>query len=493
LALALLVVGYLAIQLLAGARGSPLVPPLPVGAGPPSWAARGARWVGLDRLGRLAHVWLSLALLAGLVGAFLLLVREAWSGRVALLPVVAAAGVSITLAIAGPLVLSRDVYSYAAYGRIAAVHGSNPYEQAPSDFPTDPFAPVVSDEWVQTRSVYGPAFTLASAGIARAWSGSPAATVLAFKVLAGASVMIAAALAASACEKLRPGREGLAVAIVGLNPVIVVHTVGGGHNDAVVAALLAGALALAVGSWRRRSTERPGPGDLFATGLLTLAALVKVVAAMPLLLWVWWIVRSSRAGRRGKMAATHLSLAAAIAVAVTAPFFAGWRTITAIADLASRQGWASGTRLVARGAEALGRAVGGEAGGSALRTTAYAAFLACFAIILVRWARRARPSTGVWELWGASLLLFALATPYLLPWYVAWFVPFLALMQDKGMAWIGVAVGGLLALTAVPAEPGSDPAIWRDMILMVHYVVAPVMLVLFALAVRRVSLAPRSP
>jgi len=486
-ALALLVVGYLAIQLLAGARGSPLGPPLPVGAGPPSWATRGARWIGLARLGRLSQVWLSLALLAGLVGAFLLLVREAWSGRVALLPVVAAAGVSVALAIAGPLVLSRDVYSYAAYGRIAAIHGSNPYEQTPADFSEDPFTPLVSDEWKRTRSVYGPVFTLASAGIARGWSSSPAGTILAFKLLAGTSVMIAMGLAASACGVLRPGRAPLAAAIVGLNPVIVVHTVGGGHNDAVVAALLAGALVVAVRGRRRRTTERVGPGGLVATGLLTLAALVKVVAALPLVLWVWWAVRSSRTDKRGRIAATHLSLAAAIAVAVTAPFFAGWRTITAIADLASRQGWASGARLVARGAEALGRAVGGEVGASALRTTAYGAFLACFAIILIRWARRARPSTDVWELWGPSLLLFALAAPYLLPWYVAWFVPFLALMHDEALAWIGVMVGGLLALTAVPAEPGPDPALWRDMLLMVHYVVAPVMLVLFALAVRRTS------
>jgi alpha-1,6-mannosyltransferase len=492
-ALGLLVVGYLAIQLLAGARDSPLVPPQPLGTGVPSWAARGARWVGLDRLGRSTLASISLLLLAGLVGAFLLVVREAWARRVALAPVVAAAGVSLLLAVAGPLVLSRDVYSYAAYGRIAAIHGSNPYERTPADFPTDPFAPVVSLEWRQTRSVYGPAFTLASAGIARGWSGSPAGTVLAFKLLAGASVMIAMGLAASACGVLRAGHAPLAAAIVGLNPVIVVHTVGGGHNDALVAALLAGALVMAIGGRRRRSTERTGTRELVATGLLTLAALVKVVAALPLVLWVWWIVRSSRAGRRRRIGATHLSLAAAIAAGVTAPFFAGWRTITAIADLASRQGWASGARLVARGAEALGRAVGGGAGGSALRTTAYAAFLSFFAITLMRLAGRARPSAGGWELWGASLLLFALAAPYLLPWYVAWFVPFLALMDDEGLAWIGVAVGGLLALTSVPAEPGPDPAVWRDMVLMVHYVVAPLMLVLFALAVRRVSLAPRSP
>ena len=37
-----------------------------------------------------------------------------------------------------PLVFSRDVYSYIAYGRIAGLYGANPYVRHPIEFPADP-------------------------------------------------------------------------------------------------------------------------------------------------------------------------------------------------------------------------------------------------------------------------------------------------------------------------------------------------------------------
>jgi hypothetical protein len=86
-----------------------------------------------------------------------------------------------------------------------------------------------------------------------------------------------------------------------------------------------------------------------------------------------------------------------------------------------------------------------------------------------------------------------LASPYLLPWYAAWFLPFLPLLADSGLTWIGLAAAGLLALTGVPAEPAFDPGLWRGMILAVHYVVAPVMLALFVAAMWRVVRTPSDP
>ena len=203
-------------------------------------------------------------------------------------------------------------------------------------------------------------------------------------------------------------------------------------------------------------------------------------------MWLWWDVRRAPSERRLSTAGAHSGLAAIVGVALTAPLFAGWRTVTAIANLASRQGWASGARLVARGAESVGSTLGGSGTGSALRTAAYAAFLALFVLGLLRLLRRTATSATPAEVWGVSLLLFALAAPYLLPWYAAWFVTFLALMSDEGLARIGLAATALMALSGIPAEPAPDPALWRGMILAVHYTLAPVMLGLFALAARRV-------
>jgi len=125
---------------------------------------------------------------------------------------------------------------------------------------------------VHTHSLYGPGFTLVSAAIARTWAGSAGATILAFKLLAGVAIAAATGFVAIAAARIRPERAALAAALVGLNPVLVVHTVGGGHVDALIAAPLAAALAIAVTSPRAVSARA-----IVMTALLTVACLVKAV------------------------------------------------------------------------------------------------------------------------------------------------------------------------------------------------------------------------
>jgi alpha-1,6-mannosyltransferase len=492
LALGLLVLGYLAVDILAGAPRSPLVPAMPAGVGVPRWAARAAAWIGLDRLGFATSVVICLAMLGGLVAAFGVVGWEAWKRRVNPRIAVGAVIVSVGLSLAGPLLLSRDVYSYAAYGRMLSVHHANPYEVPPSAFPDDPFTPVVSREWLKTRSVYGPAFTLASRAITRAWPRSPSATIRAFKVLAAVGVLAAAGFAGRIARRVWPERETLAVVLVGLNPVVVVHTIGGGHNDALVASLLAGACLLAVAALGHGGTNAAdgsgaigtravGSMALGATGLIAMAVSVKVVAFLPLLFWWWALGRASAPPARVRVVGVHVAVAVAVTAALAAPVFVGLRTVTAIANLASRQGWASGARLVARAGEGIGRAMGGNGVGTAFGVLVYAAFLAVFAFLTwhLLWTGRGRASAA---LWGMSLLLFALAAPYLLPWYAVWFLPFIALLGDDRLAVAGLVVAAALALTGVPAEPVPDPGLWRVMVLGVHYVVAPITLSSFVYA-----------
>jgi alpha-1,6-mannosyltransferase len=488
------VVGYLLLVLMAGPVDSPLVPALPDGVHPAGWIVRAAEWIGLSRLTRTQLVVLSLGVIAAALAAFLALLWEAWRGRVRFVAVMVAVALGVGLAVAAPLLLSRDVHSYAAYGRILAVHGSNPYVHPPSAFPGDPFVAVASPEWIDTRSVYGPAFTLLSAGIARAWSGSPASTIMAFKAVAGASIIGAALLAARGVRSSGRGRDAAAAAMVGLNPVIVLHTVGGGHNDALVALCFAGAFAL--GAHRSRPVDpRSGGGgsgrEAVVTGLLTVAVLVKAVVAPLLILWLWQAWRATPGRARTVRALFHAVVIAALTIAAFVPVASGWSTVRALLSVTSRQGWASGPGLAARGAQALGRAVGGSATGAFLDAAASAAFVLLFLVVFWRVLRRIGPvpdGNG----WGGSMLLLALAAPYLLPWYAAWFVPFLAAMEDAVLVVAGLAVSALLALTGIPAEPSSTPAVWEGMLLAVHYVAAPVMLALLGVVASRMGRPGRS-
>jgi hypothetical protein len=63
-----------------------------------------------------------------------------------------------------PFMLSRDIYSYIIYGRMAAIYGDNPAISAPIAYPTDPFFQYLI-MWKDTPSVYGPVWTLFSQAV----------------------------------------------------------------------------------------------------------------------------------------------------------------------------------------------------------------------------------------------------------------------------------------------------------------------------------------
>lgn len=473
-ALVALVAGYLAMAVVAGAPNSPLTVLLPHGATPPGWAHGLATAAGLAEVGRRGLTAVALALLVLVVAAFVVVVLEAWSKRIRLSAVLTAAGCSLVVAIAAPLLLSRDVYTYAAYGRIESLYGGNPYLTSLSRFPHDPFVAVASVQWLHTHSHYGPLFTLASAGLARVWAGSVFGTILAFKVLAGVSIAAATGLVALAARRIAPARAALAVALVGLNPVIVVHTVGGGHVDALIAAAFAAALALAV--TRPHGTS----ARAFAiTVLLTIACLVKTVMLPVLVLWLVWLARS----RAGRALALHVLLIVALVAASAGAFLSASHPFAPFASLGGIESWASPSHFVVQTLAAV------FAGGHAaydLRVAVEAAFVLLFAVLFWQLVRRtwdAGERAPIAE-WGIAMFLLALSLPYLLPWYAAWFVPFLAFFEDPLLLLAGVFACIVLAFTLVPADPFhgvTTPAVMDG----VHYGAAPLLLLVLVVVASR--------
>jgi alpha-1,6-mannosyltransferase len=451
--LAALVTAYFALAVVAGVPRSPLTVPLPVGTQAPGWAANLASAAGLDGIGRHGLIVLAWALMLIALTAFVVLLREAWTGRVGLAGVLVASGASLVISVAAPLLLSRDVFTYAAYGRISALGDRNPYLVPLSSFPHDPFVRLIPGQWVHGHSHYGPLFTLLSAGMART---APGTAIFLFKLTAGMAIAIATVVAA----RIAPRKQApLAAVLVGLNPVLVVHTVGGGHVDALLSALLAGALSVAL-------TRRY---PIAVTLLLTAACLVKTVMLPVLVLWLW----SRRPGLT-----THVAVVAAATAASLVPFTAGWRTFRPLLMLGGVEAWASPSHLVGRAAAAV---VGGWALG-----TVEVAFLLAYLVLLRDVARRWRSPA---DAWGIALLVLALSMPYLLPWYVAWFAPFLGLFADGVLRLAGAIVSGVLALTLIPADPFhglTTPAVMNG----VHYGAAPVLLVVLGVAVSRLRSRP---
>jgi len=79
-----------------------------------------------------------------------------------------------------PLLFSHDAYVYWDYGRLAAVHHTNPFSLAPSAFPADPAYDLMGANWHETTSAYGPLWIGAAGLHALLVGGSAAAAALGY-------------------------------------------------------------------------------------------------------------------------------------------------------------------------------------------------------------------------------------------------------------------------------------------------------------------------
>jgi hypothetical protein len=301
------------------------------------------------------------------------------------------------------------------------LHGIEPYVYGPASAPADPaFAHVT---WPHTTSAYGPIFTLASYPLA--WLPVEAA-VYAFKAASALSVFAIAVLVA----RLAPQRgvEPLrAAAFVALNPLVLVHVVGGPHNDAFAVLLTMAGIAAML---RAR--------ELSAGAACVAAAAIKASAAI---VFPFAFVGSLRpTGRKwpyidgNRLAGRFLAGAGVVALLVGGAAYAafGWHWLDAFALAGESQGHTSHLSLPTTFARISG--VDKEAA----RTGALVLFATLIAYLLV-WTYRG----GDWlraAAWATTALL--LATSWLLPWYLLWPLPLAALSRDRALQLL------LLALTA---------------------------------------------
>ena len=86
-----------------------------------------------------------IAVLGLMFGSYTVAIRaiDQLSARAVL---ISAAALTALMLLAPPL-LSTDVFSYVAYGRIGALYGANPYVHGPSAFALDPSYPFIAARW----------------------------------------------------------------------------------------------------------------------------------------------------------------------------------------------------------------------------------------------------------------------------------------------------------------------------------------------------------
>jgi hypothetical protein len=327
------------------------------------------------------------------------------------------AGILIALFVLAPPLLSLDLFSYIAYARLGAEHGLNPYEYAPAAIPGDDAAARVVD-YRDAVSVYGPLFTLGTYPLALL--GVPFA-LWSLKLLAGASVAAIAAIVAR-LARLRGIDPAGAVAFVALNPIVLVQLVGGGHNDAVTAAIATAALAASL-------ALRP-----FTAGVgYVLAGAVKVSGAIYA---PFAIVGARGPGRRRRLIAGIASAVVVVGAVSLAAFGTGVTEALSVAG--GNHGQISRWSVPA----VLSRGTGVDV--DAIRLLAVVAFAIAVAWLLVAvahgfdWVRAA-----AWATLGVLV-----ASAYIVPWYLIWLLPVAAISRDR------VLIGATILMTVFQAVNG---------------------------------------
>lgn len=419
-ALAALCAVYVALAALWAEPGSDVI--LATAGGSPDWLLGPLRPAGQGfadgpASGPLFYAGLWLALL--LWGVVVLRAGEI-APRTAIGTIV---GLHALYLLAPPL-LSQDVFSYIAYARLGVEHDLSPYTHAPLDIPADPVFAFAGSK--DAESVYGPVFTLLTYPLAPL--GVPAAFWV-LKAIAALSSLGVVGLVWVAARRL--GRDPVLPALfVGLNPHVVVHVVGGAHNEALVMLVV---MAGVVGYLGGRA-----PAGAFAAAA---AAGLKASAGL--------VVPFLALGARRVVPALAGAAVAAAVVALVALVAFGSDALDALGVLSSNQDRTSRWSVPYKTAELLGALLPGDRVDyrDAVRAAYGVAFAAVGLVLMHRtWQRRIDPiAAAAW-----ATLAILVASAWLVPWYALWLLPLAALVPDRRLWLASAALSAWMLAIAVP-------------------------------------------
>ena len=304
------------------------------------------------------------------------------------------AGLHLLMALAPPL-LSSDLFNYLGYARLEVLHDLNPYVHPLAAEPQDATFQFIG--WPLQTSAYGPLFTLATLPLALL---GLTASLWAFKLSVAAASLGCVALVWKCAERL--GRDPLPAALFfGLNPIVLVFTVGGAHNDALMMlATLGGIYLLLAGR------EAGAAGIVAAAGVKLSAGIVLPFALL---------------GSRRPMRALAWAAGAAAVVAASALLVFG-PEVTSVFDVLRENSVLAAPNDVPG---AINDLFGLGLSTEALSRIGMLVLGPVVALLLVRVYRGAD-----WlESAGWATLALLATTTWLLPWYLVWFLPLAALAR----------------------------------------------------------------
>ena len=298
----------------------------------------------------------------------------------------------------------------------------------------------IGAKWFDTPSVYGPVFTAFSYLLA---SLSIATSVFAYKSIAAVASLALVAVVWR-CARLRGINPVRAVALVGLNPLLVLYGVGGGHNDLLMLLAVAGSIWALLAS-----RERAGGG------LMMVAIGVKLTAG--LLLPFVFAAGGPRRGRPRR----DLLLGAGVGLAVIAALSFTVFGSGAVPPAGDRPPEPERGRLEEHPRRDLDPARDRRRSATSPSIVLAAGVRRSSA---PGWCGACGSGRTDWiDGAGWAMLALLIASSSLLPWYVAWMLPLAALGHDRRLWRMAIVMTGIVqAIQLLGYIPHTAPAVGKS-------------------------------
>ncbi|MCH9667005.1 MAG: alpha-(1-_6)-mannopyranosyltransferase A [Actinomycetia bacterium] len=352
-------------------------------------------------------------------GVALMLIAWLWLGRRVIdrtaseYTMVATTGFWLTPLLISVPVFSRDTYSYLAQGALLR-DGFDPYVVGPIDNPNS-LLDNVSPIWTTTTAPYGPAFILVAKFVTML-VGNDVVTgtmLLRLCMLPGLALLI---WAAPKVARHVGANGAVALWICVLNPLVIIHLMGGVHNEMLMVGLMMAGIAL---SFRGHHVS--------GVTLIAVGVAVKATAglALPFMVWVW--ARDLR-DRRDYPAPKAFAVATAASLVIFVAVFAilslvagvglGW--LTALAGSVKIINWLTVPTATANLINTVVGLVAPVNFYAVLETTRIIGIAVIAISAPLLWWRFRRTDRDA--LMGIALLMgvVVLFVPAALPWYYTW-------------------------------------------------------------------------
>jgi hypothetical protein len=370
-----------------------------------------------------------LPVLVAFYGGIVLLVRGWLALRRARPPArlaLAVAALWMLPLLVSPPIGSRDAYSYIAQGAVVD-EGLSAYDHAADDLPPGGIRDGVDPLWFTVPTPYGPAWVRLAATAAALPGDQPFVGVLVVRALAVAGV----GLLALGLPRLarRHGADPDDAVVLGVaNPLVVVHLIGGAHNEALLAGLVVCGYAAAA-SGRR----------YLGVAITTVGGAVKVPGLIAAAILGWGAPPGTPWSQRVRPVAIAGVVAAATITFCSLATLLGFGWIQSAIAPGLVTSWAAPTNYLG---DLIGHDLAQKVG-----------LLAAIALA-ARWTWLAREGDA--DVGGSTLLAFAVLGPALHPWYVLWGLPLLVAAR-AGRPNRGLVLASIAAVLA--GHIGSGPFI----------------------------------